>query len=98
MNNTSSSTPDTANAAGAAGRSSGEAGGQHQGLRQPADDQFVEDKLDGVDLRNRGAKLEDHLGDSRSKGVQGGYDDSIDHDADRGDRAPAGGESLRKGD
>ena len=68
----------------AAGRSSGEAGGQHQGLRQPSDDERIEDKLDNVDLESRGAKVDDHLRDSRGKGVAGGYDDSIDHDAGDG--------------
>lgn len=65
----------------AAGRSSGEAGGQHQGLRQPSDDERVEDKLDNVDLEARGARVDDHLRDRDSKGVAGGYDDSIDRDA-----------------
>ena len=68
----------------AAGRSRGEAGGQPQGLRQPSDDERIEDKLDNVDLESRGAKVDDHLRDSRSKGVAGGYDDSIDHDAGDG--------------
>ena len=65
-------------------RDSGVASGKHQGLRQPADDPRVEDKLDNVDLESRGAKVEDHLRDRRGKGVQGGYDDSINHDADQG--------------
>lgn len=65
-------------------RDSGVASGQHQGLRQPADDRRVEDKLENVDPESRGAKLEDHLRDRRGKGVRGGFDDSISHDADEG--------------
>lgn len=87
MNTKPSSSPAAANA-DAADRGTGEAGGQHQGLRQPADDQNVEDKLDQVDLQTRGDEVEDRLRDSRSKGVQGGYDDSVGHDADQGYVAP----------
>lgn len=73
--------PSNPSSGNAASRSSGEAGGQHQGLRQPSDDQRTEDRLDNVDLESRGARVDDHLRDRRSKGVRGGYDDSIDHDA-----------------
>lgn len=66
----------------AASRSSGQASARGQGLHQPSDDQRLEDKLENVDLQSRGAKVDDHLRDSRSKGVKGGYDDSIEHDAD----------------
>lgn len=69
-------------APGAASRSSGQASAQGKGLHQPSDDQRLEDKLENVDLQSRGAKVDDHLRDSRSKGVKGGYDDSIEHDAD----------------
>ena len=68
--------------AGATARSQGEASGQKTGLRQPADDNRIEDRLENVDLESRGAKVNDHLRDKRGKGVAGEYDDSIDHDAD----------------
>ena len=67
--------PSNPSSGNAASRSSGEAGGQHQGLRQPSDDQRTEDRLGNVD---------DHLRDRDSKGVRDGYDDSIDRDADEG--------------
>ncbi|SKA05648.1 hypothetical protein [Novilysobacter spongiicola] len=60
-----------------------EASGKHQGLRQPADDTRDEDAIDNVGLKDPGAEVEDHLRDKRGKGVRGGFDDSIDHDADR---------------
>lgn len=77
-------TPSNPSSGNAASRGSGEAGGQHQGLRQPSDDQRIDDKLENVDLESRGAKVDDHLRDRRSKGVRGGYDDSIEHDAGEG--------------
>jgi hypothetical protein len=60
---------------------SARASGQHHGLRQPDDDQRVEDALDNVGLKDSAATLEDEMRDRRGKGVRGGYDDSIDHDA-----------------
>lgn len=63
---------------------SARASGKHQGLRQPADDHRVEDSLDNVGLKDSSATLEDQLRDRRGKGVRGGYDDSIDHDAGDG--------------
>jgi hypothetical protein len=60
------------------------ASGKHRGLRQPADDQRDEDKVDNIGLKDSSATLEDHLRDRRSKGVRGGFDDSIEHDADDG--------------
>lgn len=65
-------------------RTAGEASGKHRGLRQPADDQQAEDAVDNVGQKDSSATLEDHLRDCRGKGVRGGYDDSIDHDADEG--------------
>ena len=76
--------PSNPSSGNAASRSSGEAGGQHQGLRQPSDDQRTEGRLGNVDLESRGAKVDDHLRDRDSKGVRDGYDDSIDRDADEG--------------
>lgn len=74
----------TAGNANAAGHDKDKASGKHQGLHQPADDRRVEDALDNVGLDDRGAVMEDHLRDRRSKGMAGAYDDSIDHDlADR---------------
>ena len=40
---------------GAAARSQGEASAQKTGLRQPADDNRIEDRLENVDLESRGA-------------------------------------------
>jgi hypothetical protein len=74
-------TPTNPIASGTAGDSSALASGKHQGLRQPADDQRVEDALDNIGLEDCGELMEDHLRDRHSKGVRGGYDDSIDHDA-----------------
>ncbi|MGH8072781.1 MAG: hypothetical protein ACREO4_01745 [Lysobacter sp.] len=80
-------TPSNPSQGNPAGRSSGEAGGQRQGLRQPSDDERTEDKLGNVDLESRGAKVDDHLRDRDSKGVAGGYDDSIDREERPGDKA-----------
>jgi hypothetical protein len=68
-------------AAGTASLAAGLASGKHQGLRQPADDERVEDAVDNIGLSDRGESMEDHLRDRRSKGVRNGFDDSIDHDA-----------------
>jgi len=46
-----------------------EAGGQHQGLRQPDDDQRVEQALDDVGLEDQGDAVEDQLRDRRGSGV-----------------------------
>lgn len=64
--------------------SGGVAGGGKQGLRQPGDDQRVEDALDTVRLRDSGATVEDQRRDQRGKGVRGGYDDSLDSEAGDG--------------
>lgn len=48
---------------------SGEASGKHQGLRQPADDQDVEQKLDDVSLEGRGEIVEDELRNRGSNGT-----------------------------
>lgn len=71
----------------------GEASGQKQGLRQPDDDQRVEDALDTVRLRDSNAAVEDQVRDKRGKGVRGGYDDSIDGKA--GDGPVSDGEVAR---
>ena len=62
----------------------GVASGQKQGLRQPDDDKRVEDALDTVRLRDSGAAVEDQNRDKGSKGVRGGFDDSVDDDAGQG--------------
>jgi hypothetical protein len=59
----------------------GLASGRHQSLHHPADDDRVEAALDNIGLDDRGELMEDHLRDRRSKGVRGGYDDSINHHA-----------------
>lgn len=69
------------------------ASGKHRGLMQPSDDQRDEDRVDNIGLKDSSAELEDHLRDSRSKGVRGGFDDSIDHDADEG---PVSDEDVAK--
>lgn len=66
------------------GDGSRRASGKHQGLRQPADDQQVEDAVDNVRMKDSSATVEDHLRDRRGKGVRGGFDDSVEHDADEG--------------
>ena len=76
------SNPATPGNNGAAG---GLASGRHQSLHHPADDDRVEAALDNIGLDDRGELMEDHLRDRRSKGVPGGYDDSINHDAARQD-------------
>lgn len=62
----------------------GVASGQKQGLRQPDDDKRVEDALDTVRLRDSSAAVEDQVRDKRSKGVPGGFDDSVDNRASEG--------------
>jgi len=60
----------------------GVASGQKQGLQQPDDDNRVEDALETVRLRDSDAAVQDQLRDKRGKGVRGGYDDSLDGEAD----------------
>jgi len=62
----------------------GVASGRKQGLRQPDDDNRVEDALDTVRLRDSDAAVQDQLRDKRGKGVRGGYDDSLDGQAANG--------------
>ena len=47
----------------------GEAGGQHQPVRRPDQDQSIEQRLDDVGLEDRGDVLEDDLRDRRSRGL-----------------------------
>lgn len=50
---------------------SSEAGGQHEGLRHPIDDdQRVEQRLDDVGLDDQGDVLDDQLRDRRGSGTQ----------------------------
>lgn len=63
-------------------RSSGQASARHAGIKHPADEQVLEDKLDSADLDSLGTTIEDAMRDRRSKGVAGAYDDSVTHDAD----------------
>lgn len=52
------------------GTGGNEAGGQHKGLRHPADDdQRVGQRLDDAGLDDEGEILDDHLRDRRSKGA-----------------------------
>jgi hypothetical protein len=60
----------------------GTASGKHKGPGRPDEERAVGDALHKVGIGNRGRPLEDHLRDRDSKGVAGGYDDSIDRDAD----------------
>jgi hypothetical protein len=59
---------------------SGVASSPHQPLRRPSDDVEMTDALQAASLADRGVAVEDHLRDRDSKGVPGGYDDSIDRD------------------
>ena len=63
-------------------RSSGQASPRHAGIKHPADEQVLEQKLDSADLDSRGSSIEDAMRDRHSKGMAGAYDDSITHDAD----------------
>lgn len=65
--NTSRNTP-TSVKRGKGGR---DAGGQHEGLRHPIDDQHIEQRLDDVGLEDQGDVVEDHLRDRRSSGAPG---------------------------
>lgn len=56
----------------------GIASSPHQPLRRPGDDVEMDDALHEARLSDRGGSVEDHLRDRDSKGVAGGYDDSID--------------------
>ena len=72
---------DDRDAAGrAASAQAGVASSPHQPLRRPGNDVEMDDALHEAGLADRGASVEDHLRDRDSKGVAGGYDDSIDRD------------------
>ena len=58
----------------------GVASAPHQPLRRPGNDVEADDALHAARLSDRGASVEDHLRDRDSKGVAGGYDDSIERD------------------
>ena len=62
----------------AAARDSGVASAPHQPLRRRGNDAEIADALQQADAADRGAAVDDHLRDRDSKGVAGGYDDSID--------------------
>ena len=64
----------------AASARGGVASSAHQPLRRPGNDVEMEDALHAASLDDRGASVEDHLRDRDSKGVAGGYDDSIERD------------------
>lgn len=76
-------TPNSTSSPGPASRSSGVASAEKTGLHQPSDDGRIEDKLQNVDLQSRGSKVNDNLRDKRSNGIEAGYDDSINHNADQ---------------
>ena len=64
----------------AAVRDGGVASSPHQPLRRPGNTEEMADALQQAGLADRGAAVDDHLRDRDSKGVAGGYDDSIDRD------------------
>lgn len=57
---------------------SGTASGSRKPLFGPDDGRTTENRLHDLDLEARGESLEDHQRDRGSKGVAGGYDDSLD--------------------
>ncbi|MBS7456915.1 hypothetical protein [Coralloluteibacterium stylophorae] len=59
-------------------RSSGTASGSGEHMSGPAGDRETENRLHEVDTESRGEFLEDHQRDRQSKGVAGGYDDSLE--------------------
>jgi len=61
-------------------RDSGVASSRHQPLRRPGNTEENADALQQASTADRGAGVDDHLRDRDSKGVAGGYDDSIDPD------------------
>jgi hypothetical protein len=63
-------------------RSSGQASARHAGIKHPADEEVLEEKLDSADLDSLGSTVEDAMRDRHSKGVAGAYDDSSAHDSD----------------
>ncbi|HVI24951.1 MAG TPA: hypothetical protein VM576_01960 [Xanthomonadaceae bacterium] len=61
-------------------RESGVASSRHQPLRRPGNTEETADALQQASATDRGADVDDHLRDRDSKGVAGGYDDSIDRE------------------
>ena len=64
----------------------GRASARRQPLSGPGDARALDDDLHNVDLQSGGEVVSDHQRDRDSKGVAGGYDDSIarrKHDDDR---------------
>lgn len=59
-------------------RSSGTASGSGEHMSGPACDRDTGNRLHDVDTESRGEFLEDHQRDRQSKGVDGGYDDSLE--------------------
>lgn len=55
----------------------GTASSSREGMNGPDDGRTTENRLHNLDLEARGASLEDHQRDRDSKGVAGGYDDSL---------------------
>lgn len=64
----------------ASSRDDGVASSPHQPLRRPGNATEMADALQQAAAGDRGATVDDHLRDRDSKGVAGGYDDSIDRD------------------
>ena len=56
---------------------SGTASGSRENMTGPQDHQRTDDRLHDVELEARGEFLEDAQRDRDSRGVAGGYDDSI---------------------
>ena len=51
--------------------------GNRQNMTGPDEGRGPENSLHNIDLSDRGESLEDHQRDRDSKGVAGGYDDSV---------------------
>ena len=61
-------------------RDSGVASSRHQPLQRPGNTEENADALQQATAADRCADVDDHLRDRDSKGVAGGYDDSIDRE------------------
>ncbi|MEG3192464.1 hypothetical protein [Lysobacter sp. D1-1-M9] len=57
-----------------------EASGKHHGLRQPHDEQRIDQALDDVGLVDQGAAIEDDLRDRRSNGTPSGRGERTERD------------------
>jgi hypothetical protein len=73
-----------------------EASGKHQGVRQPGDDQRVEQALDDAGLDDLGASVEDEIRGRRGSGVAPADDVRSDGKRRRAQRTPLTGITEHK--